>query len=436
MIDGHHDHVTTRRPGSRLLQSIHAALLALFVAGLPVLALAQDVVGIIAVVNDDIITDHNLEQRLRLAVSTAGLADTLEVRARLTDQVLRSLIDEALQIQEAARLNVGVTPFEMEEAKRLLENQNGVPAGGLSRFLAEQGVDEPAVLSQVEAEISWTKVINTAIAGQVDISDEEIDEVLARFAASEGQFRVLLSEIFMEVDTPGQAGDVVAELERLSEDIQSGAAFSAVARQFSQGSSAYQGGDVGWALVDQLQPEIAAAVSAMEVGALSSPIASTGGYYLLFLRDRRVVGALDPRDIQIHLMQVALPLAEGATPPDVARALARAESISTTIRGCEQMAAMIDEVGTPESGDLGVLRLGDMPSRFSDAVANLAVGQPSAPVRSEVAVHVFMACDRQDPVPNLPDRNDVANSLWDQRLDILSRRYLRDLRQNAIIDLR
>ena len=219
-------------------------------------------------------------------------------------------------------------------------------------------------------------------------------------------------------------------------DIQAGAEFAAVARQFSQGSSAYQGGDVGWALVDQLEPGIAAVVNAMEVGALSPPIAAAGGYYLLLLRDRRVVGAVDPRDTQVHLMQVALPLAESAQPPDVARALARAESIGATVQGCEQMAAMIDEVGTPESGDLGVLRLGDMPDRFSAAIINLAVGQPSAPVRSEVAVHVFMACDRLDPEPDLPDRDDVANSLWDQRLDILARRHLRDLRRGAIIDIR
>ena len=87
-------------------------------------------------------------------------------------------------------------------------------------------------------------------------------------------------------------------------------------------------------------------------------------------------------------------------------------------------------------GDLGRLRLGDMPGRFSDAVVALSVGQPSAPVRSEEAVHVFMVCAREDPEPDLPTRDDVANSLWDQRLDLLARRYLRDLRRAAVIEYR
>ena len=398
--------------------------------------MVQDAVGIVAVVNDEIITDLDLDLRLGLAISSAGLTDSLEARSRLQDQVLRSLVDEALQIQEALRLGLGVSDFEMAEAKRVLEDRNGVPAGGLARFLAERGVDETAVLAQVEAEIAWTKVINAEIAGQVEVAEEEIDEVLARFAASEGQFRVLLAELFLEISGPGGGDAAVAEMEQLRADILAGADFGAVARQFSQGASAYQGGDVGWVLLDQLEPELAAAVAVMEVGAMSPPIAVVGGYYLMLLRDRRVVGAVDPRDIQVHLMQVALPLDTNAQPPEVARALARAESIGATVFGCGQMAGVIDEVGTPQSGDLGTLRLGDMPARFSDAVIGLDIGQPSAPVRSDVAVHVFMVCAREDPEPDLPSRDDVGNSLWDQHLDLLARRYLRDLRRAAVIDYR
>jgi peptidyl-prolyl cis-trans isomerase SurA len=430
------DTIIFQTPTSNLGHWLHLAAGTLFLSLCSVPAMAQEAVGIVAIVNDEIITDLDLDLRLQLALSSAGLADTLEARARLGDQILPSLVDEALQIQEAVRLGVGVTDFEVAEAKRILENRNGVPAGGLARFLAERGVDEAAVLAQVEAEIAWTKVINASIAGRVEVADEEIDEVLARFAASEGKFRVLLAELLIEITPQNGAAEVVAELEQLRADILAGAEFSAVARQFSRGASAYQGGDVGWVLLDQLEPDMMAAVAAMEVGTLSSPIPTSEGYYLVLLRDRRVVGAVDPRDIQVHLMQVALPLEANAQPPEVARTLARAESIGATVVGCAQMAAVIDEVGTPQSGDLGRLRLGDMPGRFSDAVVALSVGQPSAPVRSEEAVHVFMVCAREDPEPDLPTRDDVANSLWDQRLDLLARRYLRDLRRAAVIEYR
>ena len=398
--------------------------------------MAQEAVEIVAVVNDKIITNLDLNLRLQLTLSSAGLEDTLEARSRIGNQVLRSLVDEALQIQEAIRLGVGVTNFEMAEAKRVLEDRNGVPAGGLARFLAERGVNESAVLAQVKAEIAWTKIINAIIAEQVEVADEDIDKVFARFSASEGQFRVLLAEIFLEITSPNDAAEVVAEIEQLRANILAGAKFESVARQFSQSASAYQGGDIGWVLLDQLEPDMMAAVAAMEVGTLSSPIPSPGGYHLVLLRDRRVVGAADPQDIQVHLMQVALPLEANAQPPEVARALARAESIGATVVGCGQMVAIIDEVGTPQSGDLGLLRLGDMPKRFSATIIDLSIGQPSAPVRSEEAVHVFMVCAREDPEADMPSRDDVGNSLWDQQLDLLSRRYLRDLRRAAIIDYR
>ena len=428
---------TERAAPKRRLSGAGAVVAALAGLGLlPSAAPAQDAVGIVAVVNETVITDHDLEQRLRLALASAGLTDTLEVRERLTSQMLRTLIDEALQVQEASRLDVSATPGELEDATRVIEERNGIPAGGFSRFLAEQGVEESAVMAQLRAEISWGKVIQVTLVPQVEVSEEEVAEALARSAASEGKFRVLLSEIFLEVETPDRAAGVIAQLERLAVDIEAGAEFTAVARQFSQSASAYQSGDVGWVLEEQLAPEMAAAVSAMEPGSLSAPVASAEGYFLLWLRDRRVVGALDPRDTEVHLMQVALPLTADAPPPDVARALARAETIGATVQGCAAMVAMIDEVGTPQSGDLGILRIGDMPARFRDALANLAIGQLSAPVRSDEAVHVFVVCERREPELDLPDREDVEAALWDERLDMLSRRYLRDLRRNAIIDVR
>jgi peptidyl-prolyl cis-trans isomerase SurA len=66
----------------------------------------------------------------------------------------------------------------------------------------------------------------------------------------------------------------------------------------------------------------------------------------------------------------------------------------------------------------------------------LAVGLPSAPVRSETAVHVFMACERTDPEPDLPDRDEIAESIWDRQVEVLARRYVRDLRRDAVIDVR
>lgn len=399
------------------------------------MAPAQEL-GIVAVVNDEAISAFDLSQRMQVAISSAALSNTAETRERLAPQILRSLIDETLQRQEAARLGLEVTQEELDEAIRTLEQRNNIPPGGFEGFLAAQGVALPAVVAQIKAELAWGKVLGAEVQANVRVSEEEIDEAEARIRASEGKHRLLLSEIFLGIDQPRRTEEIRAQADRILADLELGADFGGIARQFSQGASAYQAGDIGWVLEEQLAPEISAALASVEVGQLSGVIPVPGGFYVVLLRNRTVIGAVDPLDAVVHLKQIALPLPENAQEPDLARALVRAQAIASALQGCASMDAMIEEVGNPQSGDLGVVRLGDMPARFRDVIMPLAVGLPSAPVRSETAVHVFMACERTDPEPDLPDRDEIAESIWDRQVEVLARRYVRDLRRDAVIDVR
>jgi peptidyl-prolyl cis-trans isomerase SurA len=397
---------------------------------------AAQQMGIAAVVNDQLITAFDLSQRLVIAIGTAGLPNTEDVRERLTPQVLRGLVTEALQLQEAERLGLGVSRSEVDGALRVLEERNNIPPGGLPRYLEQRGLAMSAIEAQVRAELAWNKILRQRVIPAILVSEEQIDEAVARAEASQGRHRLLLDEIFLVVDSEDGEPLVRAEIERIVSDLRAGADFRAVARQFSQGAAAYDGGDIGWVLEDQLAPEIAAAVAELEIGGLTGPISSAGGYYVVRLRDRVLIGGVDLLDTVLHLKQIALPLTAAAQEIDVARALARGQSISSSLRGCTSMDEMIEEVGNLQSGDLGAVRIGDMPPRFRDAVMDLPVGQPSAPVRSETGVHVFMACERIEAEPDEPDRDEFANSIWSQQLDMRARRYIRDLHRSATIDIR
>ncbi|MDA0654456.1 MAG: peptidylprolyl isomerase [Proteobacteria bacterium] len=412
-----------------------AVALAVFATLGPVQAQAQEL-GIVAVVNDDAISAFDLSQRMQVAISSAALPDTAETRERLAPQVLRTLVDETLQRQEADRLGLKVTQAELDEALRSLEVRNNIPPGGFEGFLAAQGVELAAVVAQIQAEISWSKVLRSQIVPGVQVSQDQVDEAEARILASEGKHRLELSEIFLSVDQPQNTDAVEAEARRILADLQAGADFGGMARQFSQSASAYQSGDIGWVLEDQLAPELAAALAPLEVGQISGIVPVPGGFYIVRVRDRTIIGQVNPLDTVVHLKQIALPLAANADEPDVARALARAQAIASGLQGCAAMDAAIEEVGNPQSGDLGRLRLGDMPARFRGAVLPLAVGQPSVPQRSDTSIHVFMICERVDAEPDLPDRAEIEESIWNQQVEMLSRRYVRDLRRDAVIDLR
>jgi peptidyl-prolyl cis-trans isomerase SurA len=399
-------------------------------------AAAQTAQGIAAVVNEDIVTLLDLDQRIAVAIGSAGLRDSADLRARLRPQVLRTLIDETLQIAEARRLNLTITPANIEDAKRIIETRNNIPRGGLSKFLSDQGLAEASVVRQIRAELSWNRVVTATLVPQVKVTEQEIDAEMARLAQSTGKFRYLMSEIFLPAEANQRDADLRAQAQRLAEDIRGGAQFAAVARQFSRGSSSFAGGDIGWVMEEQLAPELAAVVRTLSVGGVSAPVNAGGGYYVLQLRDKRQIGMSDPNDTKLHLKQIALALTSTAPAAEVTRTEARAQSIAGTVRGCEQMDAMIREVGNPQSGDLGTVRVGDLPERFRGAVANIEIGRVSEPVRSDFGIHVFMVCQRDVAVAQLPTRDEAGQTIGQQRLDALERRTMRDLRRNANIDIR
>ena len=394
------------------------------------------VVGIAAVVNDEIVSAYDVDQRLKLIISTSGMRDTRETRDRMRRQALRSLIDDRLRIQEATRLNLSVSSDDLARAKRLVEKRNKIPSGGFEDFLKARGVGAAAVNLQMTAEISWSKVVGMRLRPQVQISDEDIDEMLARYQLTEGLQERLLAEIFLSVDRSNSSSEVRRTAQRLVKQIRQGAPFGAIARQFSQGVSSNEGGDVGWVTEGQLSSEVEEALREMKVGTVSQPIQTPEGFYIVLLRNMRRVGAPDPQAAVVELKQVALPIASGASQTVINERLTLANPISGTVASCSDIEQRAKDLGYGESVNLGKMRVGDLPVRFRNVVSSLPIGRASKPLRTEQGYHVLMVCARKDAEIVRPNRNVVRESLGQQRLGMMARRYMRNLRRNAVIELR
>jgi peptidyl-prolyl cis-trans isomerase SurA len=201
---------------------------------------------IAAVVNDEIISVFDLASRMGMVMTSSSIADTPETRQRIAPQILRGLIDEKLELQEAKRKSITATDSEISNALAQIEKQNNMKSGQLNEYLQARGIDRGALLDQLTAGIVWAKLVRRLAAQTTEISDEEIDEALKRVKehASEPQSRV--AEIFLAVDNPAQDDEVRHLVERLTQQMHQGARFSAVAQQFSQSAAAAVGGDIGW----------------------------------------------------------------------------------------------------------------------------------------------------------------------------------------------
>jgi peptidyl-prolyl cis-trans isomerase SurA len=399
-------------------------------------AAAQPLQRIAAVVNDEVISVFDVENRMRLIIATSGLTDNGETRGRLQGQIMRSLIDERLQMQEANRLNVAVSESEIEGAIQRIEQANRMPRGGLVAALREAGIDRSAIESQIKSAIGWQKVVTRRLRPTLQVGEDEIDEVLQRITASKGAVEYRLAEIFLSVETPEQEDEVRQNAENLVEQMRRGTAFAAIAQQFSQSASAQSGGDIGWVERSQLEDEIVSIFDQMPVGRSTLPIRTPSGFYLYLLRDRRVLAAPSPDDATVTLAQLVIPIEADATPAEVAAQKELAQTVQESVSGCEDLQRAAKELGAPPVDPTPDLRVGDLNPAIKPVVTNLKVGDAAAPLETGAGFAIVMVCARQEAKSNLPGRDDIAENLTRQRLDLMSRRYLRDLRRAAFIDVR
>jgi len=399
------------------------------------MAHAQEVMRIAAVVNDEVISIYDLSARTRLVLLSSGLEDSPEARNRLVPQVLRSLVDEALQLQEASRLNISVRQERIDEALSTIERQNQMPAGGLDAFLAKAGIDRATIEQQVRAGISWARLLERESERTVIVTDEEVDEVIARINANRGRPQSLVSEIFLAVDSVDQERDVEAAAMRLVDQIRTGANFQALAQQFSQSATAAVGGDLGWMQKGQLPPEVEEALSAIEPGQITPPIRSLTGFHILLLRDRQVLAAPNADDIVVTLENLYFELPRNASEDDAQSARDLAAIISETVTSCADMRALRDESGATTFPLPKEIRIGDLNEEIRATVGGLGIDAASQPLAIGAGVMVLMVCEQSEPLGGI-DRDEIRQTLVSQQLDVLARRVMRDLRRAAFIDLR
>lgn len=246
---------------------------------------------IAAVVNDDVITSQDLSDRLALAVATSGLPDDQATRQRLAPQVLRGFIDEKLQLQEAARLELTVTEREIDTALDTIAQRNKTDRATLLRFLEARGINPRTLRNQLRAQIAWIKVVGRELRPRVVVPQEQIEFALRRAAAAPAEGEVLLSEILLPVYDRNQEGVVVGQAQELVQSLRDGADFAALARQVSAARSAENGGDLGWVSTAALTPELRERVAALQPGAISEPVVRPDGVQIFRVRERRAAPA-------------------------------------------------------------------------------------------------------------------------------------------------
>ncbi|MCA8927154.1 MAG: peptidylprolyl isomerase [Alphaproteobacteria bacterium] len=388
---------------------------------------------IVRIVNDYPISEYDVDARLRMVIATAGRPTSESALQRIRSQVLEGLTDERIQLQEASRLGLTVDNEEIQSAIATIEKSNGMAQGALLKTLTARGIDAATLISQIRATLAWRKVVRQRLSGRVAISDEDIDAYLADLGQRQTE-EFLLAEIFISAQTVQDLPAAKAVIEDIRDQIRKGNSFQTLARQFSQAPTAAGGGDMGWVDVDQLDPRLAAALRAMPVGQVSPPVEVDDGYYLLALRDRREFGKEGRQETLYNLQRYYAPFAQNASNAVKRQIVQRAERARAEISGCTDVAAVAKKYGA-QSTDLGAIRLGELPGPLRPFIEKLGDSGKTKALTLIDGVLIMVLCNKEVKSIGLPDRDQVRATLLNRRSDLEARRYLRDLRQNALIEI-
>ena len=397
--------------------------------------LAQDVQKIVAIVNDEIISGYDLNQRIALTILLSGFPDTQETRQQLINPTVARLIDDRLKMQEAARFNISVSDEQVFEAISFLEKNNGMEPGQIDRMLQQGNVDIETILAQVRANLTWNRVIQERIMTRITISDEEVKAVQQRLENNKGKSEYLLSEIYLPVESNTPETQVRNAVADLVSQLRSGASFQRAAAQISQGATAASGGSIGWVLEDEVPPEIAAVLPSLRPGEVSDPIRTTDGYYILLVQQSRKILDTDPDDVTFDITQIVVPAGSGEN-SDAATQKNLASAISNVIEGCEQLPDLLTELNSSDSGNIGRLRLGDMPDHIKEILKDMETGDVSEPYQDEDLYRIFVVCDRDDPQARSNDPNEIRKEILIRRAENRARGYLQDIHNAATIETR
>jgi len=389
-----------------------------------------------AMVNGDVITDTDIEHRLNLVLmANKGIDIPDDERARLRLQILRNIIDEKLQIQEARSNDIMVPDAEIDQAFTRVAGNFRLKPPQLEAQLIANGSSASSLKQQIRAEIYWSRVLRRKVEPFVNVGDDEVQAIITKLEASKGQNEYHVGEIFLS-STPETNAQVLEGASRIAEQVRKGASFRAYARQFSEASTAGVGGDLDWVRPEQLSLQMQNAIMQLQKGQISEPMQVPGGVLLVTLFEQRKVLAANPSDAILSLKQISLKLKPGTTAAQGNSEVARMQKMTNAMGGCGRAEAVAQELGG-EVVARDQIVLGTLPEALQPILEKMRVGEVTPPFGSlKEGLSVLVLCGRDEPETRGPNFDQIYEQLNGQRIEMMARRYLRDLRRDAIIDYR
>ncbi len=390
------------------------------------LSMSQDIQAISAIVNDEVISRYDVQQRIKLIIVTSGIQPTQENVSRLEKQAIRALVNEKIQLQEAIKLDVPTSSEEIDLMLRRIASGNEMSAEEIINFISSNGVNSETLLNQIKAELLWNKIVRGRFGSYINISEDEISIVYNRTIESLDREQYDISEIFIGFESKEEEVDALILAKRLIEQLKNGASFAPVAQQFSQASSSGQGGYIGWVAEGQLNLKIVDALKGLNNKQISDPIKTVNGFYIVRLNEKAEAGGKNYMRNQYDLISITF---------DKDRKT-EAQNFSNDFISCKRLDGLLEKYQEREVNLIGKRILSELPTDLHSELLSKEAGDTLNLRYSNDYIDLILICDRKDDIGIEVSRESIEDNLYAQKMGMMSRRHLRDLRRDAVIEYR
>ena len=397
---------------------------------------------IVAVVNEDVITRRDLDDRMRVvSVQLREQGTPAPPTDVLEKQVLDRMIYTRVQLQFAKETGLRVDDGQLDSAIARIAENNKITPAKLRETLEKDGVSFAKFREDIRDEIVMSRLREREVDNKITVAESEIDNLLNALKSQDGKTEEFdLSHILVRVPeqaSPEQLSDRRARAEKALAQIKAGTDFRQVAASFSDAPDAVQGGAMGWRELARLPSIFAETIKSMSPGEVSAILRSPNGMHIVRLNGRRgqnapvIVSQTHPRHILIKTSEV---VSEG----DARERLVKLKERLDNKADFAELARLQSEDGSASrGGDLGWLSPGDTVPEFEKAMDALKVGEISGPVRSPFGWHIIQIIERRnEDMSKQRERLQARASLREQKADEAYQEWLRQLRDKAFVEFR
>ncbi len=382
---------------------------------------------VVITVGTQCITQLDVENRLKFMALMSGISVTPQNSYTLTQEASKMLVQEHLELQEMTNSGLTIQDEVINNQLTEMASRIGVLPENLDGFFSEKGIPMNTVRQFLTVQYYWPQYIKFKYPNVADVSEDRVELMYKDQLTQKTKPRYLLAEIFIPINSPSEERSVQKQINMIHSELLKGGQFQMLAQQFSQSSSARQGGNMGWINLEVLPEKARKLVQTMTVGQLSIPHRLDDGYVVYALIDKRMPGDSSIKDTIFSLRQIIMNLDN-----------LQENAVTTELKKCKSCGDLEAVLAKHpyiqvEKSDHAVVQ--QMPPQFTDIISKLGDNTLSDAVRYPQGSMYLWVCGRK-VMDGIMPKDELRYRLTMQNLSQKSRSILNRLSRTILVDVK